>query len=97
MNKQYYIYILFNKPSGTLYTGVTSALIKRIIEHKLKKLPKSFTAKYNVDKLGYYETFQSVNDAIDREKQIKSWSRKKKKIQLIKSTNPNWMDLFEYL
>lgn len=96
MSKQYYIYILFNKPSGTLYTGVTSVLKKRIIEHKLKKHPESFTAKYDVDKLGYYETFQAVNEAIDREKQIKSWSRKKK-IQLIKSTNPNWMDLFEFL
>ena len=96
MYTEYFIYILFNKPFGTLYTGVTSALKKRILEHKLKKHPLSFSAKYNVDKLGYYEEFQSIKDAIDREKQIKSWSREKK-IQLIKSTNPNWMDLFEFL
>ncbi|MCR5646135.1 MAG: GIY-YIG nuclease family protein [Bacteroidales bacterium] len=96
MSKEYFIYILFNKPSGTLYTGVTSALKERIIEHKLKMHPLSFTAKYNVNKLGYYEVFQSIHEAIDREKQIKSWSRARK-IQLIKSTNANWMDLFELL
>ena len=89
-----YVYILFNKPHGTLYTGVTSNLRARIIQHKTKHDPKSFTARYNVDKLGYYEEFQSIQDAIDREKQIKAGSRAKK-IRLIMSLNPEWDDLSE--
>lgn len=63
----YYIYILFNKPNGTLYTGVTSDLKKRVIEHKLKLHQHSFTSKYDVTQLGYFEEFQSIKDAIDRE------------------------------
>ena len=77
-----YVYILFNKPHGTLYTGVTSDLRKRMIEHKTKSNSLSFTAQYGVDKLGFFEEFQTVQEAIDREKQIKAGSRIKK-IRLI--------------
>ena len=88
-----YIYILFNKKNGTLYTGVTSNLIKRIYEHK-NKFIDGFTKKYGIDKLGYYETFDTIVSAIEREKQIKGGSRKQK-IQLIESINPNWQDLYD--
>ena len=94
--KNSYVYILFNQPHGTLYTGVTSDLRERLIQHKSKQNPKSFTARYGVDKLGYFEEFQSIQDAIDREKQIKAGSRSKK-IQLIMSINPLWEDLSDDL
>ena len=90
--KQGYIYILFNQRNGTLYTGVTSNLIKRVYEHK-NKLADGFTKRYNVDKLGYYEVFPTITDAIIREKQIKGGSRNKK-ITLIESINPEWKDLY---
>ena len=93
MQKQSYVYILFNKSDGVLYTGITSDLIKRIFEHKSKVI-KGFTQKYNVDKLGYYEIFEDIEQAILREKQIKAGSRKKK-IELIESINPEWRDLYE--
>ena len=87
------IYIMTNKRNTTLYTGATSELKWRVIEHKEHKYPKSFTAKYNLTKLVYYELFDDIESAIEREKQIKSWSRKKKEA-LIESKNPNWDDLF---
>jgi len=96
MEKKGYIYILFNKPNGTLYTGVTSDLKRRVYEHKTKVHEDSFTYKYSVDKLGYYEEYASVMDAIAREKQIKGGSRAKK-LQLIESMNPNWDDLYDAL
>lgn len=86
-----YIYILFNKRNGTLYTGVTSDLKKRVYKHK-NKLTEGFTSKYDVDKLGYYEEYNDIKNAIEREKQIKDGSRKKK-IALIESMNPFWKDL----
>ena len=86
------VYILFNKPRGVLYTGVTSDLYKRMIEHKQRL--HGFSAKYNVTKLGHCEYFQDIRDAILREKQIKAGNRKKK-IELIESQNPQWNDLFE--
>jgi putative endonuclease len=91
MDKQYYIYIMTNKLDCVFYTGVTSDLEKRVYEHKLK-LIEGFTKKYNVDKLVYYEVFDDINDAIEREKQIKSGSRQKK-IDLISSMNSSWKDL----
>jgi len=91
MSKQYYVYIMTNKLDSVLYTGLTSNLEKRVNEHKLK-LIEGFTKKYNVDKLVYYEDFDDINDAIEREKQIKSGSRQKK-INLISNMNPSWKDL----
>jgi putative endonuclease len=95
MNKTPCVYILANKKNGTLYTGVTSNLIKRIYEHK-NNVVESFTKKYNIHLLVYYEVGESMNSAIEREKQIKSGSRKKK-ILLIESKNPNWDDLYNEL
>lgn len=95
MNKQSYVYILFNKKYGTLYTGVTSDLIKRVWEHK-SKVAEGFSKQYCVDKLGYYEVFEDINEAIAREKQIKGGSRKKK-VQLVESINPDWIDLYKRL
>ena len=77
--------------SRTLYTGVTNDLERRVYEHK-KKLVPGFTAKYNIDRLVYYEATEDVNAAISREKQIKGWLRAKK-IALIESVNPVWRDL----
>jgi len=92
-DKKSYVYILFSKPNGTLYTGVTSNLQKRVWEHK-NKVYQSFTSKYGVDKLGYYEVYSDVKDAIAREKQLKGGSRKKK-LELITKMNPAWNDLYE--
>ena len=74
----YYVYILTNKHHTVLYTGVTRDLIRRVYEHKMHADPKSFTAKYKVDKLVYFEDTGDVTVVIEREKQIKSWSRDRK-------------------
>lgn len=86
-------YILFNKRNGTLYIGVTSNLVKRVYEHK-NKLVDGFTKKYNIDKLGYYEIFDDIEEAIIREKKLKGASRKKK-LELIEMINPEWLDLYD--
>ncbi|MCZ6842443.1 MAG: GIY-YIG nuclease family protein [SAR324 cluster bacterium] len=88
--RKYYVYIMTNK-SGTLYTGITNNLLRRILDHKQKLLP-GFTAKYSITKLVYYEETSDVRAAITREKQIKGWLRKKK-IALIEAGNPLWKDL----
>ncbi|MHB8154837.1 MAG: GIY-YIG nuclease family protein [Candidatus Omnitrophota bacterium] len=93
--KRGYIYLLTNKTNTVIYTGVTSNLQKRLYEHK-QDLVKGFTGKYNVHKLVYYEVFDSIVDAIVREKQIKGGSRRKK-VDLIKSFNPEFKDLYEEL
>ena len=93
-NYEFYVYIMFNHRNGTLYTGVTNDIRRRVYEHKNKIYKNSFTAKYNCDKLAYYETFQYVNDAIEREKKIKSGSRAQK-VRIIESINPSWLDLSE--
>jgi len=87
------VYILANKRNGTLYTGVTSNLPKRIWEHK-NNTADGFTKKYNIHLLVYYEVCPSMFSAIEREKQLKVGSRKKK-LQLIESINPEWNDLYE--
>ena len=89
---QYYVYIMTNR-SGTLYTGVTNDLMRRVYEHR-QKLVEGFTKRYNISKLVYYEETNSVESAIAREKQIKGWVRKKK-VALIESMNPYWQDLSE--
>ena len=75
----YFVYILANRNNRVLYTGVTNDLVRRMYEHKNHLDPGSFTAQYNVDRLVYYEEPPSSRAAIEREKQIKGWSRKKKK------------------
>jgi putative endonuclease len=89
-----FIYIITNKNHTVLYTGVTSNLPKRIKEHQDKIYQGSFSAKYNANKLVYYEAFQMIGDAISREKQIKAGSRSKK-IALINTVNAEWNDLYE--
>jgi putative endonuclease len=89
---QYYVYIMTNR-SGTLYTGVTNNLMRRVFEHK-HHLIEGFTKKYNITRLIYYEVTDDVRLAIRREKQIKGWVRKKK-TALIESMNPEWNDLGE--
>jgi putative endonuclease len=88
-----FVYILTNKNNTTLYVGVTSEIVKRIKEHRDKKYPRSFTARYNLDKLVYFEVLKSITEAIAREKQIKGGSRAKK-VTLIESVNPDWRDLY---
>ncbi len=90
MNK-YYIYILASQRNGTLYTGLTNDLERRILEHK-QKVVKGFTAKYNVNLLVYFEEHESVHEAAIREKRIKKWKRSWK-LELIEKDNPNWNDL----
>ncbi|MBQ9148393.1 MAG: GIY-YIG nuclease family protein [Oscillospiraceae bacterium] len=90
---QYYVYILTNTHKTVLYTGVTNDLVRRVYEHKNHLDKGSFTARYNVEKLVYYEVTSDVEAAIEREKQIKGWSRKHKN-KLIESKNPNWTDLY---
>lgn len=94
MTKGGCIYIMTNKNHTTIYVGVTSALLHRMIEHREKKYPKSFTSRYNINKLVYYEAFHSIVEAIAREKQIKGGSRADKE-KLIRTINPEWKDLFE--
>ena len=90
--KNYFIYIL-TSDTGTLYTGVTNNLEKRIYQHK-HKLIDGFTKKYNITRLVYFEETTDINAAIQREKEIKGW-RRSKKIELIKTSNPTWKDLAE--
>lgn len=91
-----WIYITTNRKNGVLYTGVTSELKNRITSHKTKKYKNSFSARYNVDKLVYFEGFDSIVVARERENQIKAGSRAKK-IKLIESMNSEWIDLYEKL
>ena len=96
LEKLYYVYILANKRNGTVYIGITNDLSRRSFEHKNKDNPNSFTAKYNINKLVYNETYEYIDDAIRREKQLKKWNRIWK-LRLIEENNPTWRDLFEEL
>lgn len=88
----YYVYILASKRNGTLYIGVTNNLIRRIYEHK-NDMTEGFTKRYRIHRLIYYEELNNVNDAITREKRMKKWKRSWK-IELIKSVNYEWRDLY---
>ncbi|MGV3459580.1 MAG: GIY-YIG nuclease family protein [Flavobacterium sp.] len=88
-----FVYIITNFTHTVLYVGVTSDLSVRIKEHKQKRYQDSFSARYNLNKLVYFESFQMIGDAISREKQIKGGSRAKK-IKLIKNLNREWKDLY---
>ena len=95
MNKQPAVYILASKRNGTLYIGVTSDLAKRIWEHK-NNMVEGFTKRYGVDRLVWYELHETMESAIQREKQIKEWKRKWK-LELIESINPNWQDFYHMI
>lgn len=95
MNKSYYVYILASDKKGTLYIGVTNDLVRRIYEHK-NNLASSFSSKYDIHSLVYYETTSDINSALLREKQMKKWKRQWK-INLIEKMNPEWDDLYEKL
>ena len=88
----YYVYILANNNNRVIYTGVTNNLSRRVNEHKSGAI-RGFTQKYNVHKLVYYEVYNDIKVAIEREKQIKRWARIKKN-SLIESLNPEWEELF---
>jgi len=90
--KRYYLYIATNKRHTTVYVGVTNDLFRREHQHRNKIDKNSFTAKYNIDTVVYYEVYNDIKIAIAREKQIKAGSRKKK-IELIEKMNPEWKDL----
>ena len=91
-----YVYILANDTNVCIYTGVTNDLKRRLYEHNQELAPDSFTAKYHIHKLVYFEETASIRSAIEREKQIKSWNRKRKN-KLIESQNPQWKDLSQSL
>ena len=91
-----YIYILTNDHKNVMYVGVTNDLVRRVYEHKNHLIRNSFTARYNVDRLVYYEYTNNPISAIEREKQIKGWNRARKN-KLVESKNPTWDDLYEKL
>lgn len=95
LDKQYFVYILASKKNGTLYIGTTSDLAKRVWEHK-NSIVESFTKKYNVKQLVYYEVFDAPEESIRREKNLKKWKRAWK-VKLIEYSNPIWNDLYEDL
>lgn len=88
-----YVYILSNKLHTVLYIGVTKDLVRRMYEHRHELYQGSFTAKYHVHELVYFEETSSIREAIEREKQLKTWNRKRKN-QLIERVNPTWDDLY---
>ena len=95
MEKRSFVYILSNKPYGTLYVGVTSDLLKRVWEHK-SDVVRGFTAEHGLKRLVWYECHESIVEAITREKTIKRWHRAWK-VNLIQAMNPNWDDLYQHL
>lgn len=94
MTKGGFVYILTTVKNTALYVGITNNLEVRNYKHKTKYYPNSFTKKYNIDKLVYFEHYDNIEDAIRREKQIKGWLRVKK-IELIRNLNPDFKDLIE--
>ena len=94
MNKEhrYFVYLLSSQPNGTLYIGVTNDIIRRVAEHR-SKIAESFTKRYGVARLVYFEVFDQIEQAIQREKRLKKWNRAWK-ISLIEKDNPSWNDLY---
>ena len=92
LGKTYYVYLLASGRNGTLYAGVTNDLVRRVAEHKLH-LSQGFTDRYDVTSLVWFETHTSIDAAIQREKQIKTWQRQWK-IDLFRQINPQWDDLY---
>ena len=93
MDKKYYVYIITNKPKGTLYIGITNDLQRRVNEHQ-NKLIEGFSKKYNLTVLVYFEAFNYIFDALNYEKKLKKWHRNWK-INLIEKNNPEWNDLYK--
>ncbi|EGV44683.2 GIY-YIG nuclease family protein [Bizionia argentinensis JUB59] len=93
---KHYVYIITNKLKGVLYIGETGRLKIRIYQHKTKAHPNTFSAKYNLDKLVYFEEFENETEAKLKEKQMKKWYRAWK-VELIERLNPYWKDLYEEL
>ena len=93
--RRYYVYILANRRHGVLYVGVTNDLMRRVAEHR-EHLAAGFTSKHDVTRLVWFESHDSIEAAITREKQIKKWKRAWK-IELFRDLNPNWDDLFPSL
>jgi putative endonuclease len=93
--KQYFVYILSNKRNGTLYIGVTNNLVRRVYEHK-NDVIDGFTKKYKVHNLVYFEQYEEIELALNREKQLKFWQRRWK-LELIETNNPDWKDLYDDL
>lgn len=91
MTNTLFVYLLATRKEGPIYTGVTNDIVRRVAEHKMK-INRGFTARYNVDRLVYFETFDDAGVAIHREKQLKRW-RRAWKIALIERDNPDWVDL----
>ncbi len=89
----YYVYLMTSRKHGTLYLGVTNNLVRRVYEHKSKAV-RGFTARYNVDRLVWFEYYDDPTNAIEREKDIKKW-RRNWKIRLIEEVNPQWDDLYD--
>ena len=89
----YYVYLMASRKHGTLYLGVTNNLVRRFYEHKSKAV-RGFTARYNVDRLVWFECYDDSTNAIEREKDIKNW-RRNWKIRLIEEVNPQWDDLYD--
>jgi putative endonuclease len=94
MTRGGHVYIMANFTNSVIYIGVTSSLYYRVLEHKEKKYPNSFTAKYNCFKLVYFEFFTHIEEAIFREKRLKKWNREWK-INFIEKQNPLWIDLID--
>lgn len=92
----YCVYILANATNVAIYTGMTNDLVRRVYEHKNHLDPGSFTARYSITKLVYFETLDTARAAIEREKQIKSWPRARKN-KLVETKNPSWQDLYNIL
>jgi putative endonuclease len=88
----FFVYLLTSKPHGTLYVGSTSDLVRRVWEHKVKAV-SGFSAKYGVDRLVWFERYETLEPAMQRERRIKGW-RRSWKIQLIEKDNPHWIDLY---
>lgn len=90
----YSVYIITNKPNGVLYIGVTKDLKRRIRQHKNKVHPTTFSVRYNLSRLAYFESFETKDEALLREKRMKKWNRDWK-VELIEKENPDWQDLVD--
>jgi len=92
--KNMYVYILTNERKNVMYVGVTNDLVRRMYEHKNHLIKRGFTARYNTERLVYFEHTTNETAEVEREKQIKGWNRARKN-KLVESKNPNWDDLYE--